>query len=118
MDSSAAGSEVYWYQQTELNGLPERMTDAQGDTVWQGTFSTWGETQREQSHTPLAVAQNLRFQGQYLDRDKSAGSRFEQRFSAGPEGASLMDEASIRACTTICSGTTTRRRAATRSRIR
>ena len=94
--SSAAGSEVYWYH-TALNGLPERMTDAQGETVWQGTFSTWGETQREQSHTPLAVPQNLRFQGQYLDRDKSVGSRFEQRFSAGPEGASLMGEASIRA---------------------
>ena len=68
VDSSAAGSEVYWYH-TELNGLPERMTDAQGETVWQGTFSTWGETQREQSHTPLAVPQNLRFQGQYLDRE-------------------------------------------------
>ena len=68
VDSSAAGSEVYWYH-TALNGLPERMTDAQGETVWQGTFSTWGETQREQSHAPLAVAQNLRFQGQYLDRE-------------------------------------------------
>ena len=117
VDSSAAGSEVYWYH-AALNGLPERMTDAQGDTVWQGTFSTWGETQREQSHAPLAVAQNLRFQGQYLDRDKSAGSRFEQRFSAGLKGASLMDEASIPGCTTICSVTTTRPRAATRSRTR
>ncbi len=117
VDSSAAGSEVYWYH-TALNGLPVRMTDAEGETVWQGGFSTWGETQREQSHTPLAVPQNLRFQGQYLDRDKSAGSRFEQRFSAGPEGASLMDEASIPGCTTICSGITTRRRGATRSLTR
>ena len=40
--------------------------------------------------------------------NKSARSRLEQRFSAGPNGASLMDEASIRACTIICSGTTTR----------
>ncbi|WP_420845705.1 RHS repeat-associated core domain-containing protein [Mixta theicola] len=68
VDSSAAGSEVYWYH-TGLNGLPLRMTDAQGDTVWKGQFSTWGDTQQEQSHTPLAVAQNLRFQGQYLDRE-------------------------------------------------
>ncbi|GLR09514.1 hypothetical protein GCM10007905_22340 [Mixta theicola] len=45
------------------------MTDAQGDTVWKGQFSTWGDTQQEQSHTPLAVPQNLRFQGQYLDRE-------------------------------------------------
>ncbi|PNS13227.1 type IV secretion protein Rhs [Mixta theicola] len=68
VDSSAAGSEVYWYH-TGLNGLPLRMTDAQGDTVWKGQFSTWGDTQQEQSHTPLAVPQNLRFQGQYLDRE-------------------------------------------------
>ena len=117
VDSSAAGSEVYWYH-TALNGLPARMTDAQGNTVWKGEFSTWGETQQEQGSATLAVPQNLRFQGQYLDRDKSAGSRFEQRFSAGPGGASLMDEASIPACTTICFGITIRQQAATPSRTR
>ncbi|YCI29942.1 RHS repeat-associated core domain-containing protein [Erwinia sp. PK3-005] len=37
--------------------------------MWQGTFSTWGETQQEQGNGPLAVPQNLRFQGQYLDRE-------------------------------------------------
>ncbi|WP_275554486.1 RHS repeat-associated core domain-containing protein, partial [Mixta sp. Marseille-Q2659] len=68
IDSSAAGSEVYWYH-TALNGLPERMTDAEGNTVWKGTFSTWGETQQEQGSARLAVPQNLRFQGQYLDRE-------------------------------------------------
>ena len=101
-----------------LNRLPARMTDAQGNTVWKGEVSTWGETQQEQGNAQLAVPQNLRFQGQYLDRDKSAGSRFEQRFSAGPGGASLMDEASIRACTTICSGITIRQQAATPRRTR
>ena len=68
VDNSAAGSEVYWYH-TALNGLPARMTDAQGNTVWKGEFSTWGETQQEQGNAQLAVPQNLRFQGQYLDRE-------------------------------------------------
>ncbi|ARJ41252.1 hypothetical protein B1H58_03995 [Pantoea alhagi] len=84
------------------------LTDAEGELRWEAQNSAWGKLLRE---TPLQgpeFAQNLRMQGQYLDRDKSVGSRCEQRFSAGPEGASLMDEASIRACTTICSGTTTR----------
>ncbi|MDU4093355.1 MAG: RHS domain-containing protein, partial [Pantoea sp.] len=45
VDSSAAGSEVYWYH-TALNGLPERMTDAQGNTVWQGTFSPGAKRSR------------------------------------------------------------------------
>ena len=68
IDTRESGSETYWYH-TELNGLPARMTDAQGNTVWKGEFSTWGETQQEQSNAQLAVPQNLRFQGQYLDRE-------------------------------------------------
>ncbi|WP_282986484.1 RHS domain-containing protein [Cronobacter malonaticus] len=48
------------------------MTDANGQTVWRGQFSTWGETERE-----LSVPQNLRFQDQYLDRDKFVGNKFE-----------------------------------------
>ena len=68
IDTRESGSETYWYH-TALNGLPARMTDAQGNTVWKGEFSTWGETQQEQGNAQLAVPQNLRFQGQYLDRE-------------------------------------------------
>ncbi len=37
--------------------------------VWRGRFSTWGETERETSTGFRSVQQNLRFQGQYLDRE-------------------------------------------------
>ncbi|WP_051032591.1 RHS domain-containing protein [Serratia sp. FGI94] len=69
VDRHGDSSEVYWYH-SELNGLPERMTDAQGKVVWHGRFSAWGATDAESG--TLATQQNLRYQGQYLDRDKSA----------------------------------------------
>ncbi|EOZ6414209.1 RHS repeat-associated core domain-containing protein, partial [Cronobacter turicensis] len=68
VDSVYDNCEIYWYH-TELNGLPERVTDADGQTVWRGQFSTWGETERELSVPQWQVPQNLRFQGQYLDRE-------------------------------------------------
>ena len=68
VDSIGGQPETFWYH-TELNGLPERMTGEDGEVVWRGRFSTWGETERENSTGFLAVQQNLRFQGQYLDRD-------------------------------------------------
>ncbi len=76
VDSIFDDCEIYWYH-TELNGLPERVTDADGQTVWRGQFSTWGETERELSVPQWQVPQNLRFQGQYLDRDKFVGNKFE-----------------------------------------
>ncbi|WP_237656665.1 RHS repeat-associated core domain-containing protein, partial [Cronobacter turicensis] len=68
VDSVLNDCEIYWYH-TGLNGLPERVTDADGQTVWRGQFSTWGETERELSVPQWQVPQNLRFQGQYLDRE-------------------------------------------------
>ncbi|EOU9579967.1 RHS repeat-associated core domain-containing protein [Cronobacter sakazakii] len=68
VDSIFDDCEIYWYH-TGLNGLPERVTDADGQTVWRGQFSTWGETERELSVPQWQVPQNLRFQGQYLDRE-------------------------------------------------
>ncbi|MGY5359883.1 RHS repeat-associated core domain-containing protein, partial [Cronobacter dublinensis] len=68
VDSVFDDCEIYWYH-TELNGLPERVTDSDGQTVWRGQFSTWGKTERELSVPQWQVPQNLRFQGQYLDRE-------------------------------------------------
>ena len=68
VDSIGGQSDVFWYH-TELNGLPERMADEHGEVVWRGRFSTWGETERESATGFQAVQQNLRFQGQYLDRE-------------------------------------------------
>ncbi|WP_193323321.1 RHS repeat-associated core domain-containing protein [Erwinia endophytica] len=68
VDSLGDQSETLWYH-TELNGLPQRMTNERGEVVWRGRFSTWGETERETSSGFQSVPQNLRFQGQYLDRE-------------------------------------------------
>ncbi|WP_391510334.1 RHS domain-containing protein [Morganella morganii] len=56
------------------------MTDSQGRIIWHGDYSLWGKLKREQH--PIAGfrgQQNLRFQGQYFDRDKFVGNKFEQR---------------------------------------
>ncbi|AUX92286.1 hypothetical protein C2E15_03745 [Mixta gaviniae] len=62
------------------------MTDAEGELRWEGQNSAWGKLLRETALQGTGFAQNLRMQGQYLDRDKSAGSRFEQRVSLAPKG--------------------------------
>jgi RHS repeat-associated protein len=68
VDSHQQHADIYWYH-TEINGLPDRLTNSRGDTIWQGAFSAWGRTRRESTKAAWNVAQNLRFQGQYLDRE-------------------------------------------------
>ena len=68
-------------------GLPEELSNAQGQIIWQAKYKTWGSTVEErwearrlhgakvqgqtQGDTPEGdrQEQNLRFQGQYLDRE-------------------------------------------------
>lgn len=79
-------AEVYYFH-TDQVGLPEELSNSQGQLVWQATYKTWGNTRAEEWKLvdldggrihPLdegdqpeneARQQNLRFQGQYLDRD-------------------------------------------------
>ena len=79
-------AEVYYFH-TDQVGLPEELSNSQGQLVWQATYKTWGNTVAEHWEIkeldggrihPLdegdqpdneAKQQNLRFQGQYLDRD-------------------------------------------------
>lgn len=69
-----AGASVYYFQ-NDASGLPEELTAPSGDIAWVAEYKTWGNTVREQwSVAEVAGAvqplpQNLRFQGQYLDRD-------------------------------------------------
>jgi RHS repeat-associated protein len=64
------------------SGLPEELTDEQGTVRWRAAYRTWGNTQVESweavtvdgvqaraAPTTEPIAQNLRLQGQYLDRD-------------------------------------------------
>ncbi|ENU4479878.1 TPA: RHS repeat-associated core domain-containing protein, partial [Salmonella enterica subsp. enterica serovar Ordonez] len=58
--------EVLYYH-TDVNGAPEEMTDGGGNIVWEAGYQVWGNLTHEKETRP--VQQNLRFQGQYLDRE-------------------------------------------------
>ena len=76
-----------YYFHTDQVGLPEELSNAQGQIIWQAQYKTWGATVEErwearrlhgakvQGQTQGDIPerdrqeQNLRFQGQYLDRE-------------------------------------------------
>ena len=79
--------DVYYFHADQV-GMPQELTNAQGQLVWQANYKTWGSTVSEewevksltgqqvhsldQGDIPKAEEekqQNLRFQGQYLDRE-------------------------------------------------
>jgi len=60
--------EIYRFHNA-ANGMPELLTDAEGQKAWEGINSPWGKLLRESSQRMPVVQQNLRMQGQYLDRD-------------------------------------------------
>ncbi len=57
------------YYHNDLNGLPEQLTEADGHNVWHATYRVWGNTLEEVREPYYIEEQNLRFQGQYLDRE-------------------------------------------------
>jgi RHS repeat-associated protein len=78
---------VYYFH-TDQVGLPEELSDTSGNIRWRASYKTWGNTISErweavnlagdalghatnahEDSAQLALEQNLRFQGQYLDRD-------------------------------------------------
>jgi len=68
VDSHGEHADIFWYH-TELNGLPDSVTDSNGETVWRGASTAWGRSLRESTPVTWDTPQNLRFQGQYLDRE-------------------------------------------------
>ncbi|WCM93954.1 DUF6531 domain-containing protein [Acidovorax sp. NCPPB 2350] len=73
------------YFHTDPSGLPEEVTDEGGQVRWRASYRTWGSAVQEsweavrvdgsaipamqQRHMAERLEQNLRFQGQYLDRE-------------------------------------------------
>ncbi|PIT22589.1 hypothetical protein BGI37_13930 [Snodgrassella alvi] len=55
------------YFHTDLNGCPEELTDENGKILWECSFQLWGKRIHEIEHE--SIEQNLRYQGQYLDRE-------------------------------------------------
>ncbi|CAN7169836.1 RHS domain-containing protein [Acidovorax sp. LjRoot194] len=75
-------AQVYYFH-TQPNGLPEELSDNSGNLVWRAQYTTWGSTVREEwqsfdtagrpqhqlASQTASLQQNLRMQGQYLDRE-------------------------------------------------
>lgn len=65
----AAGNEQVLHFHTNSAGLPEQLTDERGASVWHSDFQVWGNSRQEWHAPTQASQQNLRLQGQYLDRE-------------------------------------------------
>ncbi|PTV52288.1 RHS repeat-associated core domain-containing protein, partial [Pseudomonas putida] len=63
------GSEEINYFHTSLPGLPEQLTDSKGRTIWRSEFRGWGTPTDEWHSQEEAREQNLKYQGQYYDRE-------------------------------------------------
>ena len=57
------------YFHNDINGAPEELTDEQGEIVWSVNYQVWGNTFRETCQPSEITRHNIRFQGQYLDRE-------------------------------------------------
>jgi len=85
-DARLRASAQVSYFHTDPSGLPEEVTDASGEVRWRASYRTWGSALEErwdavridgsavvpaqQRHArEEALEQNLRLQGQYLDRE-------------------------------------------------
>ena len=55
------------YFHTDVNGIPEELTDEAREIVWECSYQLWGKPIQEIAH--IEIQQNLRYQGQYLDRE-------------------------------------------------
>ena len=68
VDGSGAHQQVRYFH-NDLSGLPARLTDSAGELLWQARYQVWGNTVAEVREPAHVEEQNLRFQGQYLDRE-------------------------------------------------
>ncbi|WP_335944875.1 RHS repeat-associated core domain-containing protein [Pseudomonas sp. G166] len=57
------------YYHNDLNGLPQVLTESDGHPLWHAHYQVWGNTIDEVREPYYIEEQNLRFQGQYLDRE-------------------------------------------------
>jgi RHS repeat-associated protein len=67
IDKRGNDPEKVMYFHTDLNGCPEELTDENGEILWECSFQLWGKRIHEIEYIP--IQQNLRYQGQYLDRE-------------------------------------------------
>jgi RHS repeat-associated protein len=67
--SRLAEPEAVFYYHCNAAGLPEDVTDSEGNLIWRGRYSTWGRLLYEKTtpDAPRGFTQPLRMQGQYDD---------------------------------------------------
>lgn len=71
IDSVNGNHEIFYFQ-CQPNGLPDALTDSEGNIQWHARFTSWGKTEIELGNLHSGWqkrSQNLRFQGQYFDRE-------------------------------------------------
>ncbi|NBB10727.1 RHS repeat-associated core domain-containing protein [Pseudomonas sp. SLFW] len=68
VDGTGAPQRIRYYQ-NDLNGSPQQLLEPDGTTLWRARYRTWGNTVEEVREAHFLEEQNLRFQGQYLDRE-------------------------------------------------
>ncbi|EGM1791495.1 type IV secretion protein Rhs [Salmonella enterica subsp. enterica] len=82
------------YFHTDVNGAPEELTDSDGEIVWETGYQVWGNTIQEKDHG--GVEQNLRYQGQYLDRETGLHYNIHRYFDPDSARFLVTDPISIR----------------------
>jgi len=68
--------DIFWFH-NQPNGMSERLTDAEGRVCWEAKNSAWGKLLSEREVQLSGCVQNLRMQGQYMDRDKFVRNKFK-----------------------------------------
>ncbi|WP_102781224.1 RHS repeat-associated core domain-containing protein, partial [Providencia stuartii] len=71
VDSVGEQRNIFYFQ-CQPNGLPDALYDVEGQLQWHARFTSWGKTEIELGNlhsNGYARSQNLRFQGQYFDRE-------------------------------------------------
>ena len=69
IDRNGNQKQHIYYFHTDLNGMPEELTDEAGEIVWECLYQLWGKPIQEIIHREIQeIQQNLRYQEQYLDR--------------------------------------------------
>ena len=67
IDRNSNQEQHIYYFHTDVNGMPEELTDETEEIVWECSYQLWGKPIQEIAHRE--IQQNLRYQGQYLDRE-------------------------------------------------
>nr|WP_244618490.1 RHS repeat-associated core domain-containing protein [Serratia fonticola] len=80
---------TYWYQNDHL-GTPHSLTDSQGNTVWRGQYSAYGQLTEEwtppdarDEHPQPKVSNPLRFQEQYEDAESGLCYNLNRYYDPG-----------------------------------